>query len=128
MTRRIAPPQPLPEFYLEAGYLTDLLMRWKLSAAGEIHEAVDLPFLALWSQYRVRLARWGSSIWGRRNPNHDDTVRACLAFVDALVSDWYKALVDKDPLRPLDALRLQELETHWRNLNSIPGDEQRIWY
>jgi hypothetical protein len=126
MSHRIAPPQPLPEFYLEAGYLTDFLMRWKMNAAGEIHEAIDLQFLAHWHQYRVRLARWGSGIL--QNPRHVDTVHACLTFVDALVSDWYKALMDKDPAQPLDTLRLQELETHWRKLNSIPGDEQRIWY
>lgn len=122
---RIAPPLRLPQFYIEAGYLTDFSMAWKLMRSGQAvdgQHAIDFEFLAQWYRYRERLAHYVSMI-GFNPHNQSRDVKPCLEFVDALVRDWTLLLSGKEPVTPLDIARLQALGEHRNRLNDIPGED-----
>lgn len=129
MRHRIAPPEPMPEFMVEVGYLTDLSMLWKLRRAP-VYESglgeLSIEFLARWQVHRQPLVKFCQARFDPRRVV--PTVRACLDFMDALVSDWQKELSGKTPELPLDVERLRMLGEHRNRLQNIPGEKWEIKY
>lgn len=127
MTRRIAPLNPMPEFDVEAGYLTEFSFLWKMRLQGLDWEPgkLDIEFLSRWQDLRRSLAE---RIRYQRNHPTTASVLACLQFVDNLVHDWQRELGGYPPGQPLDTARLTALGQHRNRLNDIPGDKWEIKY
>lgn len=130
MSRRIAPPDALPEFYIEAGYIRDFAMRWMTlldSTYKGVWDELDIIFVSQWQRHREALVHYCKMTgFNPRNVSRD--VKPCLEFMDALVTDWTLKFTGKEPKQALNRLRLQELERHQEKLNSIPGDKWEIKY
>lgn len=130
MSHRFAPPPPpLPRFMDEAFYLGAFITRWKLRAQGIEDKDIGVltnKFLKEWGKHRANLQIWRWT-FGQVYAASDD-VRACIDFVDDLVSDWQQVLDGNEPEKPLDESRLLKFQNHQQKLYDIPGDSLEIKY
>lgn len=121
------PPPPLPEFWQEAHYLSEFIVRWKLKLQGiedpHTYGVIDRALLARWRKNRAVI----SKSYSKQRRGHE-VIPSLITFVDLLVIDWFTELAGITPFAPLDESRMLVLESYWRKLNAIPGDSVEIKY